>query len=85
MVYTSMDILVMWIALIYFAIGVFVCWEIVKHAGKDKRINRHNLPLDKYANEHAMEVFLIIIFWPIVLIMLLFALLYGCFIDRLCK
>lgn len=83
MVYEAIDICIMWGVMVYLAIGIAVCCSVFKRACKDKRFNRRNASFDKYANEHSMQVFLIIFLWPLLLVTVLFNFIYECFIDSL--
>ena len=82
MIYTSMDICIMWGALIYLVLGVIISFTIVKMLCKDKKTNRHGYSLDKFANEHALEVFIIMLLWPVYIFMALVVTIFVMFMKR---
>lgn len=69
------DIYIMWGVLLYLIVGVAASYLILKRLCNDKKANKRHLTIEKYADEHAFEVFLIVFIWPVYLLVGLLGLL----------
>ena len=62
--------------LIYLVIGLSVCLLFLRKACENRRINTGNKTMDQFANDHALEVIIIVFAWPLYLVALLLCIAY---------
>ena len=62
------DILIMWCVLLYQVVGILVAFLITNMVSK----NEHK-KLNEYADDHAFEVFIMMILWPVYVLMVVVA------------
>lgn len=70
------DIYIYVSTLIYLVIGLSVCLLLLRKACKNRKINTRNKTMDQFANDHALEVLVIVFAWPLYLLALLLCIAY---------
>lgn len=63
------DILIMWCVVLYLVMGILVSFLIVNMVCKNNEFNKWHYSVSEYADEHAFEVFIMMILWPIYVLM----------------
>lgn len=76
------DIFIVHCVMTYIVIGIITSWCITKKLWANKKFNRHGVSLDKFADEHGLEIFHIMLLWPLYICTMLFVLLYACVMRR---